>query len=335
MKKRTLLHYSIFGLFAFFLLTPFCVNAAEETTNTSTAQETTSTDSTEATTSSETTTQTITFKKVAYTRYAKKKIKLYKSPKASAVTTKTIKKSTAIKVTGKSKNGWSRIKYAKKTYYVKTSQLAKTNGYTVVIDAGHQKKANTALEPIGPGASTKKMKVTGGATGTATGQAEYKLNLKVAKLLQKELKSRGYKVIMVRTSHNVNMSNSERAKIANKANADVFIRIHANADSSSSANGALTISPTKDNPYCKSIYKKSKQLSEAVLKEFCKSTGVKNRGVMYTDSMSGINWCKVPVTIIEMGFLSNASEDKKMATSSYQKKMATGMANGIDSYLNR
>ena len=84
----------------------------------------------------------------------------------------------------------------------------------IVIDAGHQKKANTKLEPIGPGAKQKKMKVAGGATGKYTKQKEYDLNLKVAKLLEKKLKAKGYRVIMIRTKNDVNISNSKRAKIA-------------------------------------------------------------------------------------------------------------------------
>lgn len=210
------------------------------------------------------------------------------------------------------------------------------NGYLVVIDAGHQKKGNPVTEPIGPGAKQKKAKVASGATGNYTGIPEYKLTLKMAKKLEKELKSRGYRVKMIRTKHNVNMSNSERAKIANAAGADVFIRIHANSSGNSSVSGALTISPTKNNQYCKKIYKKCNRLSKSVLTEFCKATGAKNRGVMYTDTMSGINWSKVPVTIMEMGFLSNKKEDKKMNRSAaYQTKMAKGMANGIDKYLRR
>ena len=65
-----------------------------------------------------------------------------------------------------------------------------------------------------------------------------------------------------------------------------------------------------------------------------KNTGAKNRGVTRTDSMSGINWSKVPVTIIEMGFLSNEKEDKLLASSEYQKKIIQGMVNGINEYFN-
>ena len=71
-----------------------------------------------------------------------------------------------------------------------------------------------------------------------------------------------------------------------------------------------------------------KKITDAV----CAATGFKNRGVQETDSMSGINWCKIPVSIVEMGFMSNPEEDQKMARDDYQELIAGGIANGIDAY---
>ena len=215
----------------------------------------------------------------------------------------------------------------------KTAQ-AEEKQKVIVIDAGHQTRAMSATEPIGPGSSQRKAKVTGGESGCVTHLPEYKLNLQVAKKLQKELVKRGYKVIMVRTKNNVRMSNVQRAKVANKYKADAFIRIHANSAGSSSVKGALTIAPASNNRYMtKANRKASQKLSKKVLKAMCKTPGAKNRGVMYTNSMTGNNWCKVPVTIVEMGFMSNPSEDRKMAKASYQKKIVKGIADGIDNFF--
>ena len=198
---------------------------------------------------------------------------------------------------------------------------AATNKKKVIcIDAGHQTKANLEKEPIGPGAKTTKFKVTGGTSGLWTKQTEYALALKVAKKLQKILKKRGYKVIMCRTKNDVNISNSERAAIANEAKADAFIRIH--------ANGAAN-----KNPYNSDIYSSSKLLSDKVLDGVVAKSGCKKLYVWETDTMSGINWSKVPVTIVEMGYMTNEKEDRALNTASYQKKMAEGMADGIDAYF--
>lgn len=214
-----------------------------------------------------------------------------------------------------------------------TSEEEEEERYVIVIDAGHQAKGNPQKEPIGPGAATKKAKVTDGTRGKTSGLAEYELTLKVSLKLQEELENRGYEVIMVRTTHDVDISNAERAMIANDAQADAFIRIHANGFDDTSVRGVVTICQTAKNPYNASLYEQSRNLSNYVLEEFINATGCKKGKVWETDTMTGINWCQVPVTIIELGYMSNPKEDALMATEDYQQKMVEGMANGIDRYF--
>ena len=125
----------------------------------------------------------------------------------------------------------------------KSSKSSENGKKTIVIDPGHQTKGDSSKEPIGPGATETKAKVTTGATGVYTKQKESELVLKVSLLLEKALKNEGYNVIMTRITNNVNISNKERAMIANDIEADAFLRIHADSYSDSSVNRNINIMP--------------------------------------------------------------------------------------------
>ena len=267
----------------------------------------------------------------------------------------------SVKRTGYSE-GWSRILYKDKTCYILSEFLSKEdptgaqgenvaalenqpaaaaqgegkasfNGRIVAIDAGHQAKGNSEKEPIGPGSSTMKAKVASGAEGISTKLPEYKLTLMVSQKVKRILEERGYQVVMIREANDVNLSNAERAEIANQSGASIFVRIHANSLDNGSVHGTLSMCQTSKNPYNGDLHEKSYSLSKQITDGICAATGFKNRGVQETDTMSGINWCTIPVSIVEMGFMSNPEEDQKMAQDEYQELIAAGIANGIDAYF--
>lgn len=204
----------------------------------------------------------------------------------------------------------------------------------IAIDPGHQgpNVDMSASEPNAPGSSEMKRKATEGTTGKFTGVGEYQLNLDISLKLRDALVAEGYDVIMTREDNDTAISNAERATLANDAGADFTIRIHANGDDDSSANGALAIIGSESNEYVGSVYDESKSLGEAVLNAYCESTGMKNLGIQTSDTMTGINWSTIPVMILEMGFMSNQTDDENMQDLDYQEKMVQGIVNGINEY---
>ena len=211
----------------------------------------------------------------------------------------------------------------------------KLNGWKVAIDPGHQGSwvDMSAQEPSAPGASETKAKATTGTTGKFSGLNEYELNLQVSFLLRDELEDRGYEVVMTREDHDTAISNKERAELASAEGADILVRIHANGSDDTSVNGALAMVPSQSNPYVGYMYEECYELGDDILKAYCESTGIADDGVQYYDNMSGINWSTIPVTILEMGFMSNQNDDLLMADETFQPVMAKGIANGIDAYF--
>lgn len=212
-----------------------------------------------------------------------------------------------------------------------------TRQFTVCIDPGHQGSwvDMSAQEPMAPGSSQTKNKATTGTTGNYSKVPEYQVNLEVSLVLQKELASRGYKVVMTREDNDKAISNKERAEFATSANANITIRIHANSDNSPSAAGALTMAPTNSNTYLdKDIIEKSNTLASCVIDSYCNATGLANKGVISADNLTGTNWSTIPVAVLEMGFMSNQKDDLYITDSANHETMARGIADGIDAYFN-
>ena len=216
-----------------------------------------------------------------------------------------------------------------------TEEKEPENGKKVAIDPGHQgcNIDMSAMEPIGPGSGEMKMKSTGGTTGQFTGVPESELNLNISKQLRTELEKRGYEVVLTREDQDTAISNKERALLAAESGADIYVRIHANGSEDSSANGAMTMVPSKENPYVSTLADSSYLLGQCIIDAYCNATGIRNNGVQLYDNMSGINWSKIPVTILEMGFMTNQSDDENMEKPEFQIKMVQGIADGIEEYF--
>ncbi|WP_434309187.1 N-acetylmuramoyl-L-alanine amidase [Hominifimenecus sp. rT4P-3] len=336
-------------------------SASEETTaepsGESSAAETTALETTvpPETTAAETTAAPMVFQDVDETVYVTGQVNFRAEPSLDAEIKAVLSKRASVKRTGIG-DEWSRVVQNGEEGYVSNKYLttekpkvpagsvegqAGTGIYheggdiLVVIDAGHQGKQMTEKEPNGPGSSTMKAKVASGTEGVSTGNEEYKVTLNVALYLRDELLSRGYSVLMTRETNDVKLSNVDRAQIANEAGADAMVRIHCNSSEKSSVTGALGICQSPDNPYCGDIYKTCLKLTKAVLNGHCEATGRKNTGVWETDTMTGTNWCQVPNTIIEMGYMSNSDEDELMGTEDFQRNAAIGIADGLDDYFGR
>lgn len=205
----------------------------------------------------------------------------------------------------------------------------------VAIDPGHQGSwvDMSDTEPNGPGSSEMKAKASTGTQGAFSGKAEYELNLEISLLLREELENRGYEVILTREDNDAAISNAERAQLAYEQGSDIYVRIHANGSDDSSVSGALAMVPSASNPYVGYLAEDSYLLAQCILDGYCEKASFQSLGIQYYDNMTGINWSKLPVMILEMGFMTNQSDDLRMADGSVQPLMAEGIADGIDRYF--
>jgi N-acetylmuramoyl-L-alanine amidase len=206
----------------------------------------------------------------------------------------------------------------------------------VVIDPGHDLRANSDTEPIGPGSSTLKIKDGGGTRGVVSGLAEYDLNLRVSLRLRPLLERAGVRVVMTRTRNaGRSMGNIARARIANRAGARLFVRIHADGSSDPSSRGTHTLYPALRRGWTNDVYGASKRAAFTVQAELVRALGFPDRGIQERSDFTGFNWSDVPVILVEMGFMTNRTDDRLLATARYQQRAAVGLCRGTMRFLQR
>ncbi len=205
-------------------------------------------------------------------------------------------------------------------------------GAVVCIDPGHQARGDSRQEPVGPGASETKPRVTGGTTGVTTRVPEYEVVLQISMNLKERLEAAGITVVMTRDTNDVSISNAERAQMANAAGADLFVRVHADGSTDANRAGISTLYPGA-NRWTGPIAPPSERAARLVQDALVASTGATDLGIKPRTDIAGFNWATVPSVLVECGFMTNPVEDRLLSSPHYQDKLAEGMAAGIIAYL--
>ena len=203
--------------------------------------------------------------------------------------------------------------YGNKIMNLYNSLLKYSKSKLIVIDAGHG--------GIDPGASY-------------LSKIEKDINLSIALKTQKELENLGYFVEMTRTIDNT-VSLEDRSKFANKLNADLFISIHQNSFTSTTANGTevyyTTSKPDSGFPTQNSDkLSKSKEIAKLTCDNIVSAIGTYNRGIK-DGNFSVLRNSKMPAILIECGFITNSLDSSKISNDIYQTKIAKAIASAVES----
>ena len=173
--------------------------------------------------------------------------------------------------------------------------------------------------------------------------AEKDLNMQVYRKLRKKLEELGYKVLTSRDSDIDVDFITERSRMVNKTNSDIFISIHFNATGSaySKSSGIQTYSysdepdyPSKINPYWHNHpdrMSESKRLAAAIHSSLLAETGAKDAGLLER-SFAVLRETAKPAVLLELGYIDNFAENQQIRDSHYQDKLVAGIVKGIQKY---
>jgi N-acetylmuramoyl-L-alanine amidase len=204
----------------------------------------------------------------------------------------------------------------------------------VVLDPGHQVRADLTPEPIGPGARESKERVTAGSVGVSTGRSECEVSLELALRVRARLQEAGVEVVLTRTTNSAALSNAQRAEIANRAGADLFVRLHADAVEEAAVRGVSVLYPA-GNRWVTGIAADSRRAADTVRTSAVRTSGAPDRGSAARADLAGFNYCRVPAILVEAGCLSNVEDDRLLGTAAYQDKLADGIVAGVLAYFGR
>ena len=173
--------------------------------------------------------------------------------------------------------------------------------------------------------------------------AEKDLNMQIYRKLRTKLEELGYKVLTSRDSDIDVDFVTERSRMVNKTNSDIFISIHFNATGNtySKASGIQTYSYSDEPDYPSKINKywhnhpdrmsESKRLAAAIHSSLLAETGAKDAGLLES-SYAVLRETAKPAVLLELGYMDNFSENQQIRDSHYQDKLVAGIVKGIQKY---
>lgn len=242
--------------------------------------------------------------------------------------------------------GWSRVEMNGGSYFVRSELVRETDikwatpseaamkNYSVFIDPAKQNIISDETEKTAPSSEQEKASMGRSHIGTSSGSFEYEVNLLVARELKAELEGRGYTVYMSRESNNVNISNSQRAYMANSSGADIYIRISTGYASDEFTSGTLGMCNSPYNIDTSENYEKSHRLCSDIINSMTDyGKDYKLIGLYETNDLTSLNYCTIPACDIYVGFISNKDDDIALAGQDYRSKLVSRMADGIDKYF--
>ena len=250
------------------------------------------------------------------------------------------------------KNEWIFDKYYNSWYYLKEDGQYVTNIYKISgknhIFKNDGRWVSEVPEGFVKGQYSKTIFLDPGHGGRDSGAyyyniAEKDLNLQVYRKLRKKLEELGYKVLTSRDSDIDVDFVTERSRMVNKTNSDIFISIHFNATGSaySKSSGIQTYSysdepnyPSKINPYWHNHpdrMSESKRLAAAIHSSLLAETGAKDAGLLES-SFAVLRETAKPAVLLELGYIDKFAENQQIRDSHYQDKLVAGIVKGIQKY---